>query len=253
MMIAKDQPGNSVASLERAIVAAVAPPHVGEIAGWIAAFDNGTVSRAKSAAPLSHDVADANAVEAIRAEYSMRGLASMFRVPQLAVFADVEDRIAQAGLRAEQPTDVQVARAGDVAQVAPHDDVRVDAQPDDAWAAVFLGEGFDPVDGASRVRTLTRAPGSLFASIREGDRVVAAGVLAFGHGWASVHGMRTALAHRGRRLATRVLAALAQAALDRQHDKLMLQVERDNEPAQKLYSRCGFEPAWTYMYWREPR
>ena len=128
--------------------------------------------------------------------------------------------------------------------------MRIDTRPDDAWASVFLGEGFDPVDGASRVRTLTRAAGSLFASIREGDQVLAAGVLARGHGWGSIHGMRTALSHRGQRLATRVLAALARAAIERGHERLMLQVESENEAAQKLYARCGFERAWTYRYWR---
>ncbi|MES1265922.1 MAG: GNAT family N-acetyltransferase, partial [Variovorax sp.] len=143
-----------------------------------------------------------------------------------------------------------VARAEVVARAGPVDSVRLDLRPDDAWASVFLGEGFDPVDGASRVRTLTRAAGSLFASIREADRVIAAGVLAFGHGWASIHGMRTAQSYRGRRLATRIMAALAQAAIERGHERLMLQVERENDAAQSLYARCGFDRAWTYTYWR---
>jgi predicted GNAT family acetyltransferase len=242
--------GIDVASVERAIVAAVAPPEACETGGWIVAFDNGTVSRARSAAPLSHEGSHATAVAAIRDEYARRGLPPMYRVPQLAVFAAVEDELARLGLHAEQPTDVQVARASGVARAADAGGVRIDARPDEAWASVFLGEGFDPVDGASRVRTLTRAPGSLFASIREGDRVIAAGVLALGHGWGSIHGMRTALPWRGQRLATRVLAALAQAAIERGHERLMLQVEGANDAAQKLYARCGFERAWTYNYWR---
>lgn len=240
-----------VASLERAIVKAVSPPAVLELGGWICAFDDGTVSRARSAAPLSHAVIDPTSVVAIRDEYFTRGLAPMFRIPRSTAFARVDSELARFGMDAQQPTDVQVARASEVARAALHADVRIDAAPDDAWASVFLGEGFDPVDGASRVRALTRAPGSLFASIREGDRVVAAGVLALGHGWGSIHGMRTALSHRGQRLATRVLAGLAQAAIDRGHDRLMLQVESANDAAQKLYARCGFERAWTYMYWRQ--
>jgi ribosomal protein S18 acetylase RimI-like enzyme len=240
-----------VGQLERAIIAAVAPPAVLEIDGWIAAFDDGTVSRARSAAPLSHSQPSVKSVTLLTQAYVSRGLAPMFRVPQLPAFAGVEAELASVGLDARQPTDVQVAVAATIAAAAPAGHVRIDTQPDEAWASVFLGEGFDPVDGASRVRTLTRAAGSLFASIREGDRVVAAGVLALGHGWGSIHGMRTALSHRGQRLATRVLAALAQAAIDRNHPRLMLQVERANEPAQKLYARCGFERAWTYDYWRE--
>jgi hypothetical protein len=91
----------------------------------------------------------------------------------------------------------------------------VDTAPDEAWAALFLGEGFDPVDGAHRVRVLARAQGSLYASVREGGRTVAAGAMAFGHGWASVHGMRTDAAQRGHGLAGRVLAGLARVERSR--------------------------------------
>jgi ribosomal protein S18 acetylase RimI-like enzyme len=241
-----------VARVERAIVAAVAPAEVRELHGWIAAFDDGTVNRAKSAAPLSHEDPDAGTVAPLRDEYLARGRAPIFRVPELPAFGAVDGALARFGLQPKQPTDVQVAPAAAVARLAAGADVRLDAQPDAAWAAVFLGEGFDPVDGASRVRTLTRAEGSLFASIRDGDAVLAAGVLACAHGWASIHGMRTAKAHRGRGLATQVLAALSQAALTKGYGQVMLQVERANETAQRLYARCGFERAWTYRYWREP-
>lgn len=251
-MNGEPQSGLEVACIERAIVAAVAPPEVRELHGWIAAFDDGTVNRAKSAAPLSHAAADAGIVAVIRDEYLRRGLAPTFRVPELAAFTGVDAQLARFGLQPKQPTDVQVARAEDVARLASADGVQLDAQPDAAWASVFLGEGFDPVDGASRVRTLTRAKGSLFASIRDGDAVLAAGVLAASHGWASIHGMRTAQSQRGRGLATRVLAALAQTAIAKGFPRVMLQVECANATAQRLYARCGFERAWTYRYWRQP-
>lgn len=240
-----------VASLEQAIVAAVAPPEVLRAEGWIVAIDNGTVSRARSAAPLAHDRADPGAIAPIRAAYAARGVSPMFRVPASTIFAPVEAQLERSGLRARQPTEVQVGATATVARAAGAASVRIDAQPDDAWAAVFLGEGFDPVDGASRVATLRRARGSLFASIREGGDVVAAGVLALGHGWASIHGMRTALSHRGRGLATQVVSALARHAARNGYTRIMLQVEQDNAAAQGLYARCGFRRAWTYQYWRE--
>lgn len=241
--------GLDTASIERAIVAAVAPPEIEELNGWIVGYDNGTVSRARSAAPLRHQGVDADAIPAITGRYAARGIAPMFRVPESTALPGVEAALVREGLHAEQPTQVQVAWARDVAMAAAGE-VRIDPDADDAWAAVFLGAGFDPVDGVSRVRTLRRARGSLYASIREGEVVVAAGVLAFGHGWASVHGMRTAQSHRGRGLASRVLAALARISIERGYERLMLQVERDNAAAQKLYAKCGFSTAWTYLYWR---
>lgn len=239
-----------VEAIERATVAAVAPREVEEWPGWLAAYDSVTVNRARSAVPLTHDDPDAAAVPHIHERYRGRGIAPNFRIAQLAAMTPVERELARLGLSSQQPTQVMIARAGDVARAAAGE-VRIAAEPDDAWARVFLGEGFDPADGASRVATLKRAKGSLFAGIREGDEVVAGGVLAFGHGWASIHGMRTALAHRGGGLATRVLAALAREALARDHDRIVLQVEVANDTATRVYRRCGFELAWVYAYWRE--
>ena len=122
--------------------------------------------------------------------------------------------------------------------------------PDEAWAALFLGEGFDPVDGASRVNTLSRARNSLYASVRENGKTVAAGAAAFGHGWSSVHGMRTDQACRGRGLAGRVLAGIAAVAIQRGIGRTFLQVEDTNAAALALYRRAGFETAWSYEYWR---
>jgi ribosomal protein S18 acetylase RimI-like enzyme len=236
--------------IERATMAAVAPPELEEVRGWLVGYDEGTVGRAKSAVPLHHDGSDVRVVADIRQRYLARGLAPMFRVPQLAPFAAVEAELARMGLQSQQPTGVHVARAADVARAGDSDDVLVTSAPGDDWASVFLGEGFDVKDGASRVRTLTRAPGSLFAGIRDGGQTVAAGVLATGHGWASIHGMRTAQSHRGRGLATRILSALARQAQQRGFENIVLQVETANTIARRLYAHCGFEHAWTYAYWR---
>jgi len=241
---------SDIERIERATVAAVAPREVEELNGWLVAYDDVTVNRARSAVPLSHDEPDADAVAHIFERYRVRGIAPNFRVPQMPAMRAVESELHRLGLPPKQPTQVMVAMAHDVACVADGS-VEIATEPNDAWTRVFLGEGFDLVDGASRVATLTRAKGSLFAGVREGSEVIAGGVLAFGHGWASIHGMRTALAHRGKGLATRVLAALAREAIRRDHDRIVLQVEVANDVATRVYKRCGFERAWTYAYWRE--
>ena len=241
----------AVEGIERATAAAVAPDEVEELRGWLIAYDRGTVNRARSAVPLSHEAADAAAIEEIVSRYRARRMMPNFRIPQLALMAAVQRELARHALQPLQPTQVLVADASDVGAAADAHGVQIDMSPDRAWSEVFLGEGFDPVDGASRVATLARAPGSLFASVREGDRVLAGGVLALGHGWASVHGMRTALAHRGQGLASRVLAALAQRATADGYARMVLQVEVGNDVATRVYTRCGFKHAWTYDYWRE--
>ena len=238
-----------IEALERATVTAVSPEAQTEIPGWVLPFDSGTVARARSAVPLSHGTPSLAVLPDIEAAYAKRGFPVMLRLPTLPAFGAFRARLTQRGYREQIVTDVCVAAAQKVRAVSAGVPADVLAAPHAGWASVFLGEGFDPVDGASRVKKLGQAAGSVFATVWEDGRAVAAGAGAFSHGWASVHGMRTASDRRGRGLATRVLATLAGAAIQKGYEQVFLQVAADNSAAQSLYRRAGFERAWTYSYW----
>lgn len=238
-----------IEAIERATLLAVSPDTQAEIAGWLLPFDAGTVGRARSAVPLAHSTPEPSVLRKIEAAYAQRALPVMLRIPVLPACECFRALLALQGYREETCTEVQIAPAAAVRAVSAEAPAELLAAPDAAWASVFLGEGFDPVDGASRVKKLGRAAGSLFATIVDDGRPVAAGAAAFGHGWASVHGMRTAQDSRGRGLAGRVLATLAGAAIERGYDQVFLQVAAENATAKSLYRRAGFRPAWTYSYW----
>lgn len=242
---------SEVEAIERATVAAVAPAAVEEFDGWLLAYDAGTIGRAKCAVPLGHARHAATSLLEIERRYLSRGIVPMFRLADTPGFDPVRSVLVQRGYSAGKPTLVQIALVTSVQAIAPGAAVEIADQPDAAWAAVFLGEGFDPVDGAGRVAALSRAPGSIFASVRENGRAIAAGAGAFAHGWASVHGMRTELARRGEGLAARVLSGLAAIALARGMARIFLQVEAHNAPALALYRRAGFQTVWKYEYWRQ--
>ena len=243
-------PAADIESIERATVAAVSPQSVEEIPGWLLPFDRSAVRRARSAAPLTHDAPRDDALHAIEARYAAHGLPVMLRLPDIPAFGPFRGDLKRRGYVPSKLTHVQVAALADVLAVSAGPPAITAPRPDEGWAAVFLGEGFDPVDGASRVATLSRAPDALFASVLEDGATVAAGMASFSHGWSSVHGMRTAQHCRGRGLAGRVLIALAQAAATRGLQHMFLQVESGNEAAHALYRRAGFSTAWTYTYWQ---
>lgn len=240
---------DEVASIERATLAAVAPETLEEREGWLLPVDSGTVGRAKSAVPLRHAPCDPDVIGRIEAYYAEKGFPAIFRVATAPCLEALHRELRERGYGAHKPTLVQVGTVQHMRQVTAQPPAECADAPDTAWTALFLGEGFDPVDGASRVKTLSRARNSVYAGIREGGEVLAGGAAAFGHGWVSVHGMRTAACHRGQGLAGRVLAGLADAAARRGMERVFLQVEAANIAAQALYRRAGFMTAWRYEYW----
>ncbi|MET0293600.1 MAG: GNAT family N-acetyltransferase, partial [Phenylobacterium sp.] len=125
---------------------------------------------------------------------------------------------------------------------------RVSTAPDEAWKAVYLGPGFDPIDGASRVDLLTRSPRNLYGSVSEDGETHAVGLVSLDDGFASIHGMRTAQHRRRQGLAARVLSGLAATAEARGLTRVFLQVEEENGPARALYRQAGMEVAWRYLY-----
>lgn len=235
-------------AIEQATLAAVAPESIEEIDGWLVPVDSGTIGRAQSAVPLRRARPTANTLEKIENHYRAAGLPPKFRVSDHPLFAPIAQVLQSRGYRATRPTLVQVASTRDMQRVSGNA-VAVDGQADEAWRTLFLGPGFDPVDGASRVRSLSRSASNVYASLRENGQTVSGGAGSFSNGWASVHGMRTEAAQRGRGLAGQVLSALADAALARGCDRCFLQVEADNEAAQALYQRTGFQTVWAYAYW----
>ncbi len=197
--------------------------------------------------PLSHETGP-EAIPAIEAAYRAQGVAPAFRVAEAPGLAAVREALEARGYDGRQPTVVKVGDAALLAALHDRPAERLPA-PDAGWASVFLGEGFDPVDGAHRVEALSRSPGAVYAAVREQGRTVAVGAASFGHGWAGVHGMRTALDRRGRGLASQVLTALGRAIADHGVQQVFLQVE-ENNPARSLYRKAGFQAAWRYRYWR---
>jgi GNAT superfamily N-acetyltransferase len=241
-----------IESIERATLTAVAPERVDALDGWLLPLDSGTVGRAHSAVPLHHGRHDPALIDILAQRYRDAGLRPVFRLPDLPAFEAWWPQLAARGFRREQPTLTQTGALDGLLALAPDvDGVSLDARPDAAWMAMFLGEGLDPVDGASRSHALSRAEGTQFASLREGGQTLACGAACFAQGWLSMHGLRTAAGQRGRGLAGRLIRAMALEAQRRGIDRAFLQVDGGNAPALALYRRAGMATAWSYAYWRQ--
>lgn len=238
---------DEIAALERDTVDAVAPPEVVEIGGWRVPFDNGSIGRAKSAVPLRHDLGP-EALDEIEAAFRARGLPPRFRIADVPSLGAVAADLTRRGYAPTQPTLFKTGSSADMARLSDGPAMLL-SEPSDAWAAVFLGDGFDPADGVPRIAALRRSPDAVYGAAGEGADIQAVGVMSFGATWAGVHGMRTAPAHRGKGLACRILATLGAAAQARGVERVALQVEEPN-PARRIYRAAGFTQVWRYHYWR---
>jgi ribosomal protein S18 acetylase RimI-like enzyme len=78
--------------------------------------------------------------------------------------------------------------------------------------------------------------------------VLAVGRVVADNGWAGVFGMAMLPQARGKGAARTVLVALADWAGAHEADRMYLQVECDNIPAFRLYSRAGFGEVCDYHY-----
>ena len=242
-----------IESLERATLQAVAPEYIEEMPGWLLPMDSGTVGRAKSAVPLFREAPDPADADRIAQAYRSKGFQPVIRVPELPAFDAFRGRLRALGFASDQPTLTQVGLIENViAALGPlgTDGISLDERPNAAWMAMFLGEGFDPVDGASRAASLARAQGTRYVSLRESGQTLACAAASFGHGWLGLHGLRTEARQRGRGLAGRVLLAMALAARERGVKRLYLQVHDNSTSALALYRRVQLETVWAYRYWR---
>lgn len=239
---------SDIESLERATVEGVAPPEVLELDGWLLPLADGGMGRAKSAVPLRHDIGP-GALDGIIAAYRERGLPPAFRMATVASLAPVRAALAERGFAAHQPT---VVKTGSIDKLSAFSEgsVRILDRPDEAWTALFAGDGFELEDSLYRAAALARSPGAAFAAAGPDGETHAVGVMSFGFGWAGVHGMRTGPAHRGKGYAGAILAALGREARTRGVERVFLDVEEGNHPARRIYAAAGFAAIWGYQYWR---
>ena len=244
-----------VERIERATLAAVSPQQVQEMPGWLLPMDPGTVGRAHSAAPTSHAPPDRGVLDAVAARYRASGWKPVLRLPDLAAWQPLHSELLSKGWGRSKPVCVMTASVATVCErtVGPMPagvQVMLQNQASARWTGLFLGEGLDPVDGASRSQALARSRETRFAGVMLDDTMVACGAACYCCSLFSAHGLRTALEYRGRGFATAMLGVMARSAQQQGIAEAFLQVEAGNR-ARALYERLGFSLAWEYSYWKQ--
>jgi ribosomal protein S18 acetylase RimI-like enzyme len=126
-------------------------------------------------------------------------------------------------------------------------EVLVSPDPDDAWAARYHYRGQDHLPPVAR-QVLTSAREQAFVSIRDGDEVLAIARLSIADGWAGLTAVEVHPGYRRQGLGVVTTAAACRVAGERGIQRVFLQVEVDNAPAQAMYRRLGFRYRHRYHY-----
>jgi GNAT superfamily N-acetyltransferase len=237
------------ARIEDASLAVSQPAQQSFFDGWLLRYSPGKAKRARSinsicagilplAAKLSHCVDF----------YQQRRLPCLFRVTPFSQPRNLDAELAAAGFGAHQDTRVMTVALSEVARSAPQSAAQsVNAEQ---FAAAFgTLHGLDSAKAsAERERYARAADRSAFVVQFDGDTLVACGSLALEGKLAGIFGMVTAVAYRGRGVASAIVAKLLDEARAVGAEIAYLQVEAANAPARRAYSKFGFEDCYAYWY-----
>ncbi|MFH8569114.1 GNAT family N-acetyltransferase [Streptomyces sp. NPDC017993] len=219
---------------------------------WTLRAAGGFTRRANSALPLGDPGLPLDAaLEHVQQWYGERGLPAVIVVATGRTDTDevLAAELARRGWADERHTTVRIAALAPLAD-ASADTARVllAREPDADWFGLY-NRTDEPTPEARKV--LTGGPSVWFAKVPDADGGTAAiGRLVVDGRWAGFAAVEVAPAQRRRGLATLVMAALAERALQEGASAAYLQVEADNAGARALYDRLGFTDHHGYHYRR---
>jgi N-acetylglutamate synthase len=262
----------AVADLERVAALHWRAPETEALGGWLLRAGGGFTGRANSALAAGHPGLDVRAaIDGVRAWYRARGLPPLAAVPRR--WTDAPDQDDDPAGSADPPSEVaaafaeagweRVPRRGALvltastgalaAALTPEPAglaVRLDARPSEEWLALYHYRG-SPVPPIGRW-LLVSAPAQVFASVVDGDRIIAVARGSLGGGWAGITAVEVEEANRRRGLARLLLARLADWGARGRARSMFVQVGETNPAALALYESAGFERHHRYDYLTPP-
>ncbi|MEW2561160.1 GNAT family N-acetyltransferase [Streptomyces griseorubiginosus] len=245
-------PAASYEELARITARGWRPVESERLGEWELRAASGFTRRANSVLPLGDPGLPLDeALAAVRRWYGERGLPAYV---QTATGAAGTQEVLCAELEARGWTREVTAElwTGGLAPVADRsgDGVVLSREADAGWLARYQRKGVSEV----ALRVLGSGPSVWFATVpsETGGAPAAIGRCVVDGRWAGFAAVEVDPALRRRGLASAVMAALAQRALEEGASAAWLQVESDNAGARALYERMGFSAHHAYHHYREP-
>jgi len=229
--------------------------------GWQLGFSYGATRRANSILPNEanhyHDVLQ----KIVWAEqwYARHGLPACYKLSPAAQPANLAAILAERGYISSAPTQMRTAT---VSTVLRRDRACLVSTP--SAFRVQLSETFDPAwnvlhgeieredEHTNKIRgqifQQISQPCAYITLFNEQNQPAAIGVGVAERGWVGIFGMATLPQFRRQGAASQIIRTLAEWGEQQQAKQLYLQVMSQNETAQAVYARLGFEEIYRYFY-----
>jgi len=240
-----------VREIEQVAFRAWPPFETVEYDGWLLRFAGGFSRRSNSVYPAQASTLPLpNKLRHCRDWFAARDLGLVVRLTP-ATEAGIDEKLVDLGFTLECPTDVMVASLEGAGGAGG---ATVSAALDPEWLAA--AEGLFDVTPRLRPaweRILSGVEATAgFATVRDGDAIVAVGLGVADGPWLGLFEIAVAPDHRRRGLGRRLTESLLGWGRERGAVRSYLQVVADNAPALALYGGLGFTRAYTYWYRRAP-
>jgi ribosomal protein S18 acetylase RimI-like enzyme len=237
------------ARIEDAALSVSQPTQQSFFDGWLLRYSPGKAKRARSINSVGAGVlALAEKLSHCLDFYRQHNLPCLFRITPFSQPYSLDTELAAAGFGAHQDTRVMsVALSSPQPSTAPSSARSVDSKQ---FAEVFCKlHGLDAAKAnAERDRYIRASDRSAYVVQWDNNSPIACGSVAIEGRLAGIFGMVTAAEHRGRGIASSIVAQLLHDARAAGADAAYLQVEADNTPARRAYSKFGFEDCYAYWY-----
>jgi len=227
------------------ILTATWPPARQEFYGkWLVRTSGKFTMRANSVlpsgkAPFGEPADDIEqAIVHVRSHYEKAGLIPTFSIP-LPTYQELDSKLFEDGWIEKVRAHVMVADIEYAEQISSKFTVTTSSDFDDMWLALQDDHG---------VADLMRAYPAIYASVFDGQKLIAVGRTAHSQGWSALSRVFVDPAYRGQGVSKLVVTSLLNAASKAGIKKAVLQVDSKNETAINLYTTLGFNFHHEYVY-----
>lgn len=223
--------------------------------GWVLRFANGFTRRANSVTPIYPSTLPLDEKLAYcETLFAAAGLPSRFKLTRAAQPENLEAALDAHGYGPGDISNVMIIDDLASSEAPKPADVTIFETLDESWFAAYAAlNNVAPED----INTMRRMLMQLvlpcgFMLLRHEGQPAAVGLGVVDRGWMGAFDIVTAAQLRGRGIGTQLMLNLLAWGRQNNAQRAYLQVQSQNLPAMRLYTRIGFQPLYQYWYREKP-